>query len=268
MNFSYSGFTVNNLFFVNNTVYAGSHGAGYGLIIPGDAFNNLTINNNIFQGFATRPVEITGSSKDYLLIQNNIYYGNGSNASNVTGTPTHYTNSGNLTSNPLFNTAGSDFHLQAGSPAINAGINESLTLDYGGNSVGNPPEIGAYEYGSTKTALAYESYLKGDTTPSLLESTYDSSKVKIASAVSAEGKKITIYPNPASNYINVSVDEPLIENEIIRIFNISGKIVTEENLPSGIKDIQIPINLKPGLYIVQIGSGKIILYTQKLIVCN
>jgi hypothetical protein len=38
-----------------------------------------------------------------------------------------------------------DFHLQAGSPAINAGVNVGLTLDYDGVAVGNPPEIGAYE---------------------------------------------------------------------------------------------------------------------------
>jgi hypothetical protein len=135
-----------------------SNGEQYGMIIPGDAFNNLTITNNIFQGFGTRPIDIIGATKDYLLIQNNIYYGNGSNSALIhDGTPTHYTNSGSLTSNPLFITAGSDFHLQAGSPAINAGVNEGLTLDYEGSTVNNPPEIGAYEYGSSTPPVSVPS---------------------------------------------------------------------------------------------------------------
>ena len=51
----------------------------------------------------------------------------------------------NQTGDPLF-VSTSDFHLQAGSPCINAGIDVGLTTDYDGRAVGNPPEIGAYEY--------------------------------------------------------------------------------------------------------------------------
>jgi hypothetical protein len=49
---------------------------------------------------------------------------------------------------PLFVSSGSDFHLTAKSPCINAGVNVSLTQDYSGQPVSSSsaPTIGAYEY--------------------------------------------------------------------------------------------------------------------------
>jgi hypothetical protein len=43
---------------------------------------------------------------------------------------------------------GGDYHLQAGSPAINAGLNLGYPLDFDGKAVpqGTAPDIGAYEY--------------------------------------------------------------------------------------------------------------------------
>lgn len=55
-----------------------------------------------------------------------------------------------LTDSLLTDRAGFVWTLQAGSPAINAGVNIATIpqLDYAGNVVNDPPEIGAYEYGS------------------------------------------------------------------------------------------------------------------------
>jgi hypothetical protein len=54
-----------------------------------------------------------------------------------------------INADPLFLSA-TDFHLQAASPAINSGVNVSLTTDYAGRTVpskvGENPDIGAYEY--------------------------------------------------------------------------------------------------------------------------
>ena len=61
------------------------------------------------------------------------------------GAPTNYTFSDNITTDPAF-VSTTDFHLQAGSPCINAGIDVGLTTDYDGQAVSDPPEIGAYEY--------------------------------------------------------------------------------------------------------------------------
>jgi parallel beta-helix repeat protein len=50
---------------------------------------------------------------------------------------------------PLFvDASNNDFHLQSGSPCIDAGTDVNLTQDYDGNAVpqGSAPDIGAYEY--------------------------------------------------------------------------------------------------------------------------
>lgn len=53
------------------------------------------------------------------------------------------------TSSPLFtNPSAGDFTLQAGSPAIQTGINLGYTIDLAGNVVLNPPSLGVYEFGS------------------------------------------------------------------------------------------------------------------------
>lgn len=47
---------------------------------------------------------------------------------------------------PLFiDSVGGDFHLQTGSPAINAGVNVGLTQDYEGHAIDGVPDIGVYE---------------------------------------------------------------------------------------------------------------------------
>jgi len=52
-----------------------------------------------------------------------------------------------LTSDPLWVNPISDFGLQAGSPAISAGINISgITTDYNGVAYNSTPSIGAFEY--------------------------------------------------------------------------------------------------------------------------
>ena len=48
MNFSYSGWTMTGLYFINNTVYSGSNGGQYGLIIPSDAITNPTCKGIIY----------------------------------------------------------------------------------------------------------------------------------------------------------------------------------------------------------------------------
>ena len=59
-----------------------------------------------------------------------------------------------LISNPLFTKAGSDFTLQSGSPAINAGVGVGLTSDYRGFALVGTPDIGAYEYASIADNIA------------------------------------------------------------------------------------------------------------------
>jgi uncharacterized repeat protein (TIGR02059 family) len=82
---------------------------------------------------------------------------------------------------------------------------------------------------------------------------------------STEAGKITIYPNPAHDFFNILFGEPTLVRQIIKIIDLSGKIVFKDFIDQGITNIRIPISLRTGIYIVSLESGKLILFTQKLI---
>lgn len=111
---------------VNNTIVAHPSNPCYiGILVPaygGGACNNIYIDNNIIQGFSYKSIFVNPSANvDYLYVRNNSIYANADNTVSFSGaTPAHYTNSGNLTTNPLFVGSG-DYTLQIGSPAKNSG---------------------------------------------------------------------------------------------------------------------------------------------------
>jgi hypothetical protein len=143
----------------NNVVY---NNVGNGIRINEDyavssALNvvyNNTVYKNGFDGLAIWPR--TGVV-DKTVFKNNISYLSGRQniASGI------LSQSNNVTVDPLFvNAAGADFHLRAGSPAINAGVNlysAGVTKDFAG--VARPQtgafEIGAYEYGTSTLPPAF-----------------------------------------------------------------------------------------------------------------
>ena len=81
-----------------------------------------------------------------------------------------------------------------------------------------------------------------------------------------EEQSLKIYPNPAHEFINIRIDEPMPVLDFIQIVNISGKVVFQDKVNPNIKEFKIPINLIQGVYIVQMGSGDLTLFTQKLII--
>ena len=83
-----------------------------------------------------------------------------------------------------------------------------------------------------------------------------------------EPNRVTIYPNPAHEYVNISIKETTMVPDFIRIANLSGKIVYEDKLDPEIRELQIPVSFINGLYIVQMGAGDLTLFTQKLIISN
>ena len=136
----------------NNVISGGTSGA-----IRAGVFINSTneiydifIRNNIIQNVVSYGCitfwDSAGTIED-ITIQNNILY------NNVNGNDFYYhngkvvtnlVNSDDIEGDPLFVSA-SDFHLQAGSPGLNAGLNLGLTSDFEGNAVDATPDIGAYE---------------------------------------------------------------------------------------------------------------------------
>ncbi len=83
---------------------------------------------------------------------------------------------------------------------------------------------------------------------------------------SYEEQPVKIYPNPASNFINILIEDVSMIPDFIRIISFSGKIVLEENISPGVKEFRVPFDLVRGIYIIQIGTGNLTLFTQKLVV--
>ncbi len=184
-----SNITYDNINFVNNVFYAGAAGGpncGLRFTFKGTA-TNLTVRNNIFQGFAANPIYFEGSTINTVSIENNLYYNNfNSNSAAYSGcTITNKTEQNNKVGNPNF-VSSSDFHLNAGSPGIGTGTPiQYITTDFENNPVTNPPNIGCY---TTVGGLAYPVYVSSaieNATPSILEMTYNLTLASIVPAASA-----------------------------------------------------------------------------------
>ena len=149
---------------------------------------NFHIDNNIIIGYPSVAIKFQyGSNFNTISLQKNLFYNNGSNTIAYGSTPTNKTENNLSPANPLF-VSSSDFHLQAGSPAIGNGLAiTGLTADYSGNAVKNPPSIGAYESGSAAAPVVpvYQSSTVANATPTLLEMTYNLTLANIVPATSA-----------------------------------------------------------------------------------
>jgi hypothetical protein len=105
----------------------------------------LTIRNNIFLS----DIQMTNSGTPGTHTHNRYHMINMVNGSGV-----GYTlGTGESTGDPLFVSAGTDFHLQSTSAARDAGTDLGYTLDFDDNPVpdGSAPDMGAYEFQSSDT---------------------------------------------------------------------------------------------------------------------
>jgi hypothetical protein len=105
--------------------------------ILGTASSNIGIYNNLIDGSAVLP-GTTGET-----VRNNFY-----TILTSAGTSSNNIDLDAITkTNYFLNYTGHDYHLKATAAlAIDLGYNLSLTPDYDGVTVGNPPEIGTFEY--------------------------------------------------------------------------------------------------------------------------
>jgi len=114
-----------------NTIYGNGTSGEANVYVNG---NSLTFKNNIVAQSAGLEATVLGS---YTLTSDyNIWYHSaGGNFMSYQGTPGTFAgwetasggDSHSVSSNPTFTTAGSNFTLQAGSPAIDAGVNLGST---------------------------------------------------------------------------------------------------------------------------------------------
>jgi parallel beta-helix repeat protein len=122
---------IRNIDIYNNTVY---DNRSNGISVSAYDVDDVTIKNNILSSNGNRQISIS-SSLTHLVVSHNLYHqpesiGSGAN------------DDAPVFGDPLFvNPSAGDFHLQANSPAIDAGVDVGLPYS------GAAPDIGAYEYG-------------------------------------------------------------------------------------------------------------------------
>lgn len=141
------GYAENNIYIVGNTF--ASSGSPDGQIVNYYQYQaiNLIIEDNIFYN-PTGGWAISDANGCGYTLSHNLTNVGSMSSQGCTGT------NNILNANPLFVSAGNnDYHLSSsGSPAYQAGLSWSgRTYDADGNPLGNPPDIGAYEF-STATA--------------------------------------------------------------------------------------------------------------------
>ncbi|MFT8342204.1 choice-of-anchor Q domain-containing protein [Clostridium beijerinckii] len=136
-----------NVIVRNNLVYnCGVYGISMGGSgdTNGKATNIKIYNNTAYNNDVNMNIQ-KNCQYNSNVIKNNIFY----KGTTVAGTKTNIAISNNVISDPKFVNTGVDFHLQAGSIAINAGLNGSDigSVDLDGNSriQGNTVDCGCYE---------------------------------------------------------------------------------------------------------------------------
>jgi hypothetical protein len=169
--------------YVYNNIIVGADDQGLRINDPQGTViiqNNVLYNNGSlgYDGNAQLYIERAGIGR--ITLQNNIVYaesgqtyyqfepGTDSSALNASHNLVYNAgacpawDTGCVNADPLFvNVASADFRLQAPSPAINAGIDTGITLDYAGTSrpQGGTYDIGAYEYVTGTVTMSQTVYL-------------------------------------------------------------------------------------------------------------
>lgn len=162
-----------NLNIYNNTIYkiGFAYDATCGVGIE-DNITSLVVKNNIFYGADDHGGIYMATTQSNATIDYNLYwkdtqsgavinYYNNTLVSGLTAWRALGFDAHGINDNPDF-VSTTDFHLQSGSPAKDAGTNVSLTTDYEGRNVpyNSLYDIGAYEYGASIPTLIRSAVVK------------------------------------------------------------------------------------------------------------
>jgi len=160
------------------------------------------IKNNIFYQNTHSAILLLGATGSGLVIDNNISYGNGQGNLTVQDSTIGYTSTRWNHNDPRFvNAAAGDFHLQAGSPAIDAGLTESaVPTDFEGvpRPQGAAYDIGAYEYGGAAISACAAPFPSGFFCGDYYRSTSPGLFTTLYGNIASEGNGTTPFLNYSS----------------------------------------------------------------------
>jgi hypothetical protein len=203
---------IHNNIIKNNIIYnCGTLINGESLVVEEDLYE-ATYNNTFQNNLIDHPT--TGQTCNF---RGAVYDVDGfDNQSGTDG----YVMSNNISGNPLFlDVNNNDYHLQAGSPCIDAGTNSIALFDLDGNDIpypGSAPDIGVYEF-----------------------------QANLSSEDDASNNNLMIYPNPTKDDIQISGNKKIIKN--ITLLNSNGKIVLNDIKINEFIDLS---DLPKGIYFI------------------
>jgi hypothetical protein len=261
----------NGTFLVENNLVYNNGGRGLYIMTAGNAvFRNNTSYWNSKSSFSTGGEMVVYDSHDVTFVNNigwanpayspknyaicdNGHWGNNSNITwknNMTfngtvGNPSTFFNKTTTTSvdntnklgvnpllvNPTIVTADANFHLQSGSPAINAGTAllgvSTFDMDYTARVKGTGIDMGAYESNFT-TAV---------------------------NKISTNTNAFASYPNPVINVLNL-LNPNSINIQQIEIYSIRGELIqSQRNIETGLNTINAQM-LSAGIYLLKIRTSE------------
>ena len=79
---------------------------------------------------------------------------------------------------------------------------------------------------------------------------------------------VKVFPNPAQEIVNILIEEQSFKPDFIKIVSLTGKVLFEKAIEGGIRQFQIPLALKQGVYIVQMGTDRLTMFTQQLVIAK
>jgi hypothetical protein len=178
----------------------------------------------------------TGAGTDTLFLKNNILAG-AKTSGLIQGTPAHLDSSGNLVSNNINaigfeDVAAFNYHLTAGSSAVNLGVKLNKTVH--GYSL-DP----VWEYADTATNIPRP--LSGPPDAGAFEF------LQVSSVQEPDGKMATVFPNPCREMLYISGSD----QSVYSIHDIGGRYI------QGGLTLQGSIStagINPGVYWLRIGS--------------
>jgi hypothetical protein len=139
--------------------------------------------------------------------------------------------------NPALN---AQFHLNAGSPAINAGQNAPATQDYDAQTRAGVLDIGADEYGNGPALVVPP--------PANVIGTGADGAVTAVYDLNAD-LQITVSPNPSSDFFTVTVPETTVQR--LQLLRTDGQLLRSANS----NKISVA-QLTPGLYILLVRANQ------------